>query len=578
MGSCVTKPDKSTTSSIANTHARSFFQHFRLAVISITGTESSDVSCVKNQLALVSPKTTSFSISFSGRPLSFSTTSALFDSIKQIPCDFSLSFENCAINQDGGIIEQICHSLTGSSLITSLNLTENLLGPSHILSLSQCLSTNKSLSCLVLSLNPIGPSGFKSLSRSLFRNNTLIELRLARCSLTSAAVSDICALIKGNKKLEILDFSENLFDKKSVERLISSIKTNFSIKTCSLDGNDVSSSLSSTLSATITRNVVVNQIVSDLVESAHSRYVSLSDLKELESFAPVQLSSSTPSSNNWHSLSPLDTSPHQSLPSVVDSPAPSLPSWLQYRPLPNQVLNLGHSETIGRRNEMEDAVCIAKNLGGFKHVHYVGLFDGHGGSYASEYCSNHFHTVLFEHLKVSRPVMALKTTFVQVNSMVNKAGIEDGTTALILLVIGNRRFVANAGDSRAVLSRNSKAIRLSVDHKPTLTEEEERIRNLGGFVEEDRVLGTLAVSRAIGDSFLQPYVSCRPYVSVTEVLPEDSFLILACDGLWDVCTDEEAIKLIANDYDPNQAALRLRDYAFANGSSDNISIIVAKFS
>jgi serine/threonine protein phosphatase PrpC len=108
---------------------------------------------------------------------------------------------------------------------------------------------------------------------------------------------------------------------------------------------------------------------------------------------------------------------------------------------------------------------------------------------------------------------------------------------------------ANAGDSRAILCRGGKGIRLTVDHKPTLPEETKRIKAAGGVVTPNkRVNGTLAVSRALGDHFLKagsqvPTVDDRfiiqdvdivtavPHTDHIELTSEDTHLILACDGV-----------------------------------------------
>lgn len=122
-------------------------------------------------------------------------------------------------------------------------------------------------------------------------------------------------------------------------------------------------------------------------------------------------------------------------------------------------------------------------------------------------------------------------------------------------------------------------MRISVDHIPILPEEEARIEQHGGFVSTDgRVNGILAVARALGDVFLQPMVSPEPFVYSAELNPRDEFLILACDGLWDVFEDQDAVDFVRPLIDtPQVAASRLRDAAFTRGSTDNISVIVVSF-
>lgn len=74
-----------------------------------------------------------------------------------------------------------------------------------------------------------------------------------------------------------------------------------------------------------------------------------------------------------------------------------------------------------------------------------------------------------------------------------------GCTACVVLVTPDTIICSNCGDSRAVLKNKSNAIGLSYDHKPSLKKESRRIGAAGHFVTEDRVDGTLAMSRALGD-------------------------------------------------------------------------------
>ena len=129
-----------------------------------------------------------------------------------------------------------------------------------------------------------------------------------------------------------------------------------------------------------------------------------------------------------------------------------------------------------------------------------------------------------------------------------KYNLMDGTTAVAALIHGQTVYVANAGDSRGILvQRGGKAYPLSIDHKPCREDEEKRIKDLGGKVTywgRWRVEGILAVSRAIGDISLKPYVTCEPELMQKNLDEEDMYLILASDGLWDVMRNEEVAKFV----------------------------------
>lgn len=124
-----------------------------------------------------------------------------------------------------------------------------------------------------------------------------------------------------------------------------------------------------------------------------------------------------------------------------------------------------------------------------------------------------------------------------------------GCTATTAIFAQNRIYCANAGDSRTVLGVKGIAKPLSFDHKPQSEGERARICAAGGFVEAGRVNGNLALSRAIGDfefkrsASLPPeeqIVTVFPDVMEHDISPDDEFLILACDGIWD-CMDSQAV-------------------------------------
>lgn len=162
-----------------------------------------------------------------------------------------------------------------------------------------------------------------------------------------------------------------------------------------------------------------------------------------------------------------------------------------------------------------------------------------------------------------------------------------GTTATVVVLVGDQFSVAHVGDSRAVLSNQNGAItRLFEDHKPGRRDEMERIESAGGLVVKVsgtfRVNGVLAVSRAIGDAELKKYVISKPDVWSFSLSGEEEFLIMASDGLWDHVTDAESVQLVRDtilfesgeDGLEEKAAKLLVQSAWDRGSNDDVSVIV----
>jgi len=182
-----------------------------------------------------------------------------------------------------------------------------------------------------------------------------------------------------------------------------------------------------------------------------------------------------------------------------------------------------------------------------------------------------------------------------------KDNLADGTTAVIALIVGDSLFIGNVGDSEAVLARGRKAEVLSVPHNVrTNKNEKERIKKAGGIVYNER-LGhpnlnpayfSIAVSRAIGDVMFKHefYTDKKPSGLIAEpdirkivLQPEDQFLILACDGLWDVIKYQDAVDLVGKylvdiEDNPQKVSEELVKYAYLQGSTDNITAMVIVFS
>ncbi|KAL6779396.1 hypothetical protein ACKKBG_A12170 [Auxenochlorella protothecoides x Auxenochlorella symbiontica] len=171
-----------------------------------------------------------------------------------------------------------------------------------------------------------------------------------------------------------------------------------------------------------------------------------------------------------------------------------------------------------------------------------------------------------------------------------------GCTALTALVRGGRLVVANTGDSRAVLSRRGVAVALTLDHKPILFEEARRIIRAGGFVRDNRINGSLNVSRALGDLDFKRNAALGPHEQMVVVTPDievvnlsegDEFMIMACDGIWDVLSNQEAVdyvrRRIKNGSSLQAICESMCDHCLAPDltgmcrGADNMSVVVVLF-
>ncbi|CAK7325740.1 unnamed protein product [Dovyalis caffra] len=288
----------------------------------------------------------------------------------------------------------------------------------------------------------------------------------------------------------------------------------------------------------------------------------------------------------------------------------------------------GMTSVCGRRRDMEDAVSIHTSLT-TKNTSFFGVFDGHGCSHVAMQCRDRLHEIVkeeIEGLKEEKCVewkRTMEKSFAKMDKEVEKCCAEGdsssncrcelqtpqcdavGSTAVVAVVTPEKIIVSNCGDSRAVLCRKGVAVPLSSDHKPDRADELLRIQEAGGRViywDGPRVLGVLAMSRAIGDNYLKPYVIPEPEVTMTERTEEDECLILASDGLWDVVSNDTACGVArmclrahkqssvpgspgseaalgsgaveSSDKACSDASILLTKLALARHSTDNVSVVV----
>jgi protein phosphatase 1B len=264
----------------------------------------------------------------------------------------------------------------------------------------------------------------------------------------------------------------------------------------------------------------------------------------------------------------------------------------------------------GWRSEMEDAHCAMIGLPGKLHEwSFFAVFDGHAGTRVSAYCaeklvdaivsSNEFSSVNGSASNLTQDGVSsgIRSGFLRLDEQLRQlpemvtGDDKSGSTAVCALISPQRIFLANCGDSRAVLSRAKRVVLFTQDHKPMNPTEKERIQNAGGSVMIQRINGSLAVSRALGDfeyknvpgrGQCEQLVSPEPEIFVEERNQNmDEFLVLACDGIWDVMTNEELCDFIRDRMqitDDLEAICNcVVDTCLSKGSRDNMSVVIVAF-
>ncbi|KAE7997219.1 hypothetical protein FH972_001870 [Carpinus fangiana] len=173
-------------------------------------------------------------------------------------------------------------------------------------------------------------------------------------------------------------------------------------------------------------------------------------------------------------------------------------------------------------------------------------------------------------------------------------GPNSGCTACVAIIRNNQLLVANAGDSRCVISKKGQAYNLSTDHKPNLEIEKERILKAGGFIQYGRVNGSLNLARAIGDvEFKQnkvlpaekQIITAHPDITTVELCDDDEFFVLACDGIWDCMSSQQLVDFVREELKTESRLSVICERVFdkclapsAGGEGcDNMTMILVQF-
>ncbi|KAM6961140.1 protein phosphatase 1A isoform 2-T3 [Aplochiton taeniatus] len=266
-------------------------------------------------------------------------------------------------------------------------------------------------------------------------------------------------------------------------------------------------------------------------------------------------------------------------------------------------LSYGLSSMQGWRVEMEDAHTSVIGLSpGLENWSFFAVYDGHAGSQVAKYCCEHllehitstpdFQSALEPEPSVESVKSGIREGFLMIDEHMRsisekKHGVDrSGSTAVGVMISPGHIYFINCGDSRGLLSRGGVVHFFTQDHKPNNPLEKERIQNAGGSVMIQRVNGSLAVSRALGDfdykcvhgkGPTEQLVSPEPEVYAIE-RSEDEFIVLACDGIWDVMANEELCEFVRSRLevtdDLERVCNEIVDTCLYKGSRDNMSVVL----
>ena len=251
---------------------------------------------------------------------------------------------------------------------------------------------------------------------------------------------------------------------------------------------------------------------------------------------------------------------------------------------------------------MEDKSKSIENFNNDKSQMVFEIFDGHGGDEMSTFLQTNLANIYKQNLLLNKGniILSLKNAFHDADDeMKGQLNIEGlgSTGTLVHLVRSNEDelevYSANVGDSRVSLISPEHIIRLSYDHRTTDEKEKKRILESGMEIIDDRICGTLMLTRIFGnyeykedineneeknDNIINKGLICEPFISKINIdlYIENQYLILASDGVWDILTEEEIQKIIIKYKDTEKICSIIIKKCIENEAWDNLSVFAVK--
>ncbi|EAY12551.1 protein phosphatase 2C, putative [Trichomonas vaginalis G3] len=489
----------------------------------------------------------------------------MYDSLKHTPAEekeFSLIITGQNIGPT--FFDCLWPKLNIPANLTKISFRNSGLKKVHCPKIALLLTNVPTLRQLDASENDFGDSAVCIIKAATGHPN-LVSLQLEECKLTDSISNELIDLLNYNRKLETLRIAPFKLTGPTGNKIKTAALNNQHLTNISIN-----QMIDPTTAAVSDRNNFIFEFVDSIARSPYQRQFR-TKIDAFKSVKGREMLMGRAKQKETARGTDLFTRLEQ-----VDERARTKESNESVEK--TDKLRSGHAETIGRRPAMEDVSIILPNMP-TADSSLFGVFDGHGGREAAEFASQQLPKSIAEYLKRGdSPADAYKQAFQKTQMDMRPWCVYVGSTCCLAQISSTTITVANIGDTRAVLCRDGKALRLSVDHKPYLPEEQNYVESRGGFVRDGRVGGMLAVSRAFGDGFLGDSINPVPHFVEEKLTPADQFLIIACDGVWDVIPDQKACDIVLGEIDPLSAAKKLRDTAFELESSDNISVIVVSFS
>ncbi len=249
----------------------------------------------------------------------------------------------------------------------------------------------------------------------------------------------------------------------------------------------------------------------------------------------------------------------------------------------------------GGREYMEDRFTIVEHAhelhgvtAAVPNTVFFGVFDGHEGSRAAQYAVSQLLANIVSHRLYATDLgVAIAQGFIDTdrafNDLAKIGGFSDGTTATCVLLRDERLVCAWVGDTEALLFRSGRGRLLTRRHTPERRDEAERVVDAGGNVSSHapyRVNQSLAITRSIGDRELANVVIAQPELVDMPISPEDEWLLIGTDGLFDVFDTDELATIVQRWVKTHERATvcqALVDEALRRNSTDNVTAMIVFF-